>query len=493
MQSFPWHLGLLAPAFALILGTSPTAQISTLSEDDPPPPVQASTLSQNMLPMNSNPASPRLIANYQNYQSVIAQTVNMVRDPIAQNLAQRLGLNILNITWEDTGRYKGSAVGPNISDMTIQVQQRNPVNQRYELSLMPVIRHPNFADESADIPLDQFFLLVGNEKGQPLQRVTLRDFLGDLRRYLHSPGSWSGRQTSLLAQRDTHALVSAQACFLPIPQQGKADFNPVLFNYQSYKDNPAVLTILATREGTSVTVIDNQRDGFEAGQTWGQRLFFNKNGQRASLTGQRLSDFQGGQAPTGDRPGGETSADEGLNMVLLIQVPLKQKELPRSLSYEMTDAMPTMAAPAAKQRSDVEAAVIGHGAVEGPFTEIDNLGIERDPRFPIRVTVQFYKATSNGVVSNQDMEEIHQQIARVYADADYTGSLVVSGDTGRPTEYDGSKQEPPGWWADFWQRHEQNTGQSREEALEMLRRLRGEAWMPQNPQELRRELRNLQP
>ncbi len=180
-------------------------------------------------------------------------------------------------------------------------------------------------------------------------------------------------------------------------------------------------------------------------------------------------------------------------MVLLIQVPLKQKPRPRSPSFGTTEAMPLMAAPAAEARSDVEAAVIGHGAVEGPFTEIDNLAIERDPNFPIRVTVQFYKATSNGVVSPQDMEAIHQQIARVYADADYTGSLVVSGDTGRPTEYEGTKQEPPDWWEEFWQRHEQNTGQSREEALEMLRRLRGEQWMPQNTQELHRELRHLRP
>ena len=86
-------------------------------------------------------------------------------------------------------------------------------------------------------------------------------------------------------------LVSAQACFLPVPNQGSAEFNPVLFNYQSAKDDPAVLTILASREGTSVTVIDNQRDGFQTRGVWGQRLFFNQNGERASFTGQRLSDF----------------------------------------------------------------------------------------------------------------------------------------------------------------------------------------------------------
>ncbi|PSN16060.1 hypothetical protein C7293_04195 [filamentous cyanobacterium CCT1] len=398
---------------------------------------------------------------YSRDRQVIERTQAMVYDPIARQLAESFDLNVLNVTWEDTGRFYGSAVGPNISDMTIQVQQRDPDTGRYQLHLMPVIRHPNFEDLSADIPLENFLVLVGNERGEDLRRVPLNEVLGDLRRYLHESESWAGRRQSLLAPRDSHVLVSAQACFLPIPQSGLATFNPVLFNYQSRPGDPAVLTILATREGTSVTVIDNQRDGFEAGQTWGQRLFFNKNGERASFTGQRLSDFQTqpGDADS-SRPGGEVvEADEGLNMVLLIQVPLKQ-QTPVRQSFDSGIA-PLAAAPAmesSRAPSDVEAAVIGRGAVEGPFTEIDNLAIERDPDYPIRVTVQFYKATSNGVVSEADMAEIRQQIDRVYADADYVGSLVVDGPSDgqgpargqRPTEHDGPKDEPPDWWQRFW-------------------------------------------
>jgi hypothetical protein len=391
------------------------------------------------------------------YQQVIERTQNMVTDPVARRLAAAMSLNILNVTWEDTGRFYNSAVGPNISDMTIQVQQQDPATGRYQLYLMPVIRHPNFEDLSADIPLDNFFLLVGNEKGGDLQRVALEDVLTDLRRYLHNPDSWPGRAQSLLApERDSHVLVSAQACFLPIPQEGTATFNPVLFNYQSRPDDPAVLTILATREGTSVTIIDNQRDAFEAGQTWGQRLFFNKNGERASFTGQRLSDFQSEQTsdPVSTRPGDDTTVEDqdGLNMVLLIQVPLKQRE-PMVYPSPMED-MVFLAAPEMEQMrgtSDVEEAVIGHGEVEGPFTEIDNVPIERDPDYPIRVTVQFYKATSNGVVSEADVAEIRQQIDRVYDDADYVGSLVVDGPSDRPTEHDGPKEEPPEWWEQFWE------------------------------------------
>jgi hypothetical protein len=266
-------------------------------------------------------------------------------------------------------------------------------------------------------------------------------------------------------------LVSAQACFLPVPKQGKATFNPVLFNYQSRKGDPAVLTILATREGTSMTVIDNVRDAFAEGAAWGQRLFHNAAGQRASLTGQRLSDFQ---AAGGDRTGGPARG-AGLSMVLLIQVPLKQRS-PMRLNDYAGGGLAAAPVAEAKSRapSDVEAAVIGHGDMEGPFTEIDNLPIERDDRFPVRVTVQFYKATSNGVVSPGDIQAIKSEIDRVYAASDAVGSLVTEGRTGRATEYEGAKVQPIGWWQEFWRRHRENTGDSPDAAIRKLRRLLGD-------------------
>jgi hypothetical protein len=126
--------------------------------------------------------------------------------------------------------------------------------------------------------------------------------------------------------------------------------------------------------------------------------------------------------------------------------------------------------------SDVEEAVIGHGKVEGPFTEIDGLEIERDDKYPVRVTVQFYKATSNGVVSEQDMTDLAEQINKVYKQAEYVGSLVVEGPTGRPTESRGMHVEPPHWWDVFWKRHCENTGQTREQAIDMLSKLLGQSW-----------------
>ncbi len=204
---------------------------------------------------------------------------------------------------------------------------------------MPVIRYPNFSDQSADMKLDNFVLKVGNQAGKSLQRVPLRQVLKNLRKYLSKSESWKGAQKSLLAKRDAHVLVSAQASFLPIPKSGKAEFNPVFFNYQSYEGNPAVLTILATREGTSITVIDNKRDAFKAGQNWGQRLFFNQQGKRASLTGERASDFKASQRQSSTSAPNEAE-EKGLNLVMLIQIPLKQKQPLASVDQELILAEP---------------------------------------------------------------------------------------------------------------------------------------------------------
>ena len=419
------------------------------------------------------------------YRDVIVRTESMVNDPDVLEAAHTWGMDVLNVTWEDTGRYSDSAVGPNISDMTIQMQWMNPIDGSTELHLMPVIRFPNFSDVTGDIPPEAFSMKVGNQDDLPLEDITLKDFLKNPVAYLSDPGSWNGGARPLYSgNRDSHVLVSAQACFLPIPEDGMATFNPVLFNYQSMRDDPAVLTVLVTREGSSVTVIDNVRDSFEAGWSWGQRLFHNANGEKASLTGRRLSDFMADGSDAEENPESEGKPDiagdtEGLNMVLLVQIPLKQKNPPRVGMFAGGDMMYNESAvpmSPAEMESDVEEAVIGHGELEGPFVEIDGQKIKRDPRFPVRVTVQFYKATSNGVVSESDMAEIARQIATVYAQADYVGSLVTGDRSGRPTDWEGDHDEPPFWWDDFWARHWMNTGLTREETIRLLKERFGAGW-----------------
>lgn len=384
----------------------------------------------------------------QDFRSTISRVEQMVWDSSIQSMVQRQGLNVVNVTWEDTGRDKGSSVGPNISDMTIGI--RDPSGA---LHPMPVVRFDNFSDKTADVSTSNFFLRVGNERGAALHNISLSQFLQSPTSYLHYPSSWANPLRSLWASRDSHVLVSAQACFLPIPREGNATFTPVLYNYQSYPGNPAVLTITATREGTSTQVVENK------GGYLSEELTFNQNGWRAPFTAARFSDWQ---AQTGSNMTESQAQDAGMNVVLVIQVPLKQRApAPVYYGYEDDNYAKggySMAAPMAEAAgqggSDVETAVIGHGPVEGEFVEINGLSIERDPRYPVRVTVQFYKATSNGIASEADIRAIRSEIDHVYANADYVGSLVTGGYTGRPTEWvqpQPPRPQPQATWADnYW-------------------------------------------
>ena len=99
------------------------------------------------------------------YRDCIESSAAMVANGTARKLAKKQGLNILNVTWEDTGRFKGSCVGPNISDMTIQVEHEG------KLTCMPVIRFPNFSDKSADLKLDA---LVAGTSFSPSHTCTTR-------------------------------------------------------------------------------------------------------------------------------------------------------------------------------------------------------------------------------------------------------------------------------------------------------------------------------
>ncbi len=388
-------------------------------------------------------------ATLQAFRQAIGATVEMPSNQALQQRANALGLNVLNVLWEDTGRFGGSAVGPNISDVTLQV--REPIGGGTRTHLLPVIRFPNFSDKTADIDASKLWIKVGNQhQGGQVVSVPLTEVLSHLREYVSDPDSIVG-DGNLLAKRDTHFLVSAQHVFVPIPKQGKAEFNPVIYNYQSSVGNPAVMTILASRQGAAMAVIENN-GGDQSLQGWGQQLFFNNHGQKTTFTAERKSDVKA-RIEAGNATAQDAGAlDDGAEMLLIIQVPLKHKESELRMmegagsggGFDDAMAMPWEAmemapAPTAKRGgavSDVENAVIGHGEDLGPIAEGKKMKLERDERFPVRVTVQFYKATSNGVISDADLKDVKDQIDKVYAKGDYVGSLVVpEGARHRPTDW----------------------------------------------------------
>lgn len=351
-----------------------------------------------------------------------------------ENVAQlrTLGLQLSHVRSEDGVRSSDAAAGPASGDTTIQVQSRR--HGQLFATCMPALRFPGLAERSADLPLAAIRLRVGNHRGEPPRTIGLRDYLGDLRTHLTRPDSWAGADTSLLATRDSHAQVRAQACLLPVPRVGLASFTPVVFDHLSRVGAPATLAILATREGTSATVLDHRRDRTRLGLAVGQRLLFNLGGQRAPFTGAR----------TGEPLSPGTGPGAGVPAALLIQVPLRQPPPPpdRFAGWGIL--------PMEQERGIrvAESAVIGHAELEGPYIEIDDLAIERDDRHPIHVTVQIYHPTCEAVLGEDALVELGAQIERMYVDADAVGSLVDPGDTGivrEPDDAGADTRKPPGW------------------------------------------------
>lgn len=378
------------------------------------------------------------------FAETIARVTSMPQNAELQRQAQAMGLNVVNVMWEDTGRFQGSSVGPNISDLTLQVRETT-ANGQVRTHLLPVIRHPNFSDRTADVRANRFWVRVGNHRpgsDNELHSVPLREVLGNLRAYLSDPQSLLG-DGDFTAERDTHYLVSAQHVFVPLQSEGRSEFNPVLYNYQSQPGSPAVMTLLITRQGTSATIIQN-RSGDQSFQGWGQQLFFNHAGQRTVFTAERRSAVQRRIESGGATSQDQGALEEGADMMMIVQIPLRHRNRPRfqamaegAMMAPTTQSMRRSGRPSMRQeQSDVEQAVIGHGDDLGRFDEMGGLRLVRDDRFPVRVTVQFYRATSNGVISAADLRDVKRQIDRVYEDGDFVGSLVVpEGDRARPTEW----------------------------------------------------------
>ncbi len=429
--------------------------------------------------------------------NVVEAVSRMAGDQRACSLFRARGLDVLSLTWEDTGRAKNSCWGPNISDLTIQVLDQMRDRQAIAPGCfqgsgrsgwcMPVVRHPNFADVSCDVPIERLKVLVGNEHGTALQAIDLGTYLRSFASYQASP---TGRlKGSLIGERDHAVLVSAQACYLPIPHGGEATFAPVLFNYQSAPGAPAVLTLVVTPEGTSAQAITNS-PAASAGVWHGQRLYHNHAGARAPLSARRLSDV-GASTPSGHAVAADSAAAAGMSMVMVIQIPLVH---PEQRSMDEDCAAGAMPAPAAAncakdmKESRSESAVVQSGPVEGPWIGLDGCTIERDWRFPIRATVQFYQATDSAEVVPADVDRLAKAIDRIYLSADAVGSLVTDGATGRPTEHSAAPAWPQPFWRSVCEDYTTRTGESWQVALARVHARLGADWEPVDARELKNAL-----
>ena len=397
------------------------------------------------------------------FADIVAGVLKMPLDPETKKELAQYGLDVMNVTWEDTGRSPNSSYGPNISDLTLVCDGGS--------SPLPVIRPPNFKDITADIPIDRIPIVVGNQVpgvdirtgGAPLKTtITLKQYLSEIGLFLSKPVPG----LSLIAERDTHVLMSAQSCVLPVIPGRETDFHVRLYNYQSTDANPAVLVIVATQNGTSAQVVGTKTTD----------VYFNLGGQKAPFIAQRLKDYRIEKGDTNTSK--DMSADEALeNTVMVIQVPLVVPP-PPSRSYESSGSLsmyrslsvtsksvlqPASFSFGARDRdrdrdrpADMEHAIVKVGDGQGPFPELNGKTIKRDTRYPVRLTLQFYKASSSAKLTPEHASDIALQILNAKKIADRVGSLVTDPNSGRITApitlqplapRDGMKESGP---VSFW-------------------------------------------
>src|SRR5665648_121651 len=390
----------------------------------------------------------------------IEEVSNLQRNAQLNQFARNYQLNIQTISWEDTARLKNSSSGPNISDLTLALA----AGKNKDCTLLPMIRQPNFADVTADLSIDKFALSVGNERGlSTLTRVSLKDYLVDAKQYLvKSNGSATNDKVGNLyvAARDGHILTSAQFCILPL-SNGLCEFNVSLFNYQSTKANPAVLVIVASSQGTSAQVVVD-------GTT---RLYFNRNGQAANFQATRLKDDRQAR---GKALEGKMDLDEQeRNVIFVYQVPLKPKRVEaRSQMFDcclesMNSQLSAQCASYCDDESNemmlqecsaqfepqsstfskkikrsnssrlkrgMDDAMLKAGEGHSEYFGVADYELERDARFPIRCTLQYYKVTDSANIPESTFQEMKEKIHKAMTSGVATGSLVIEGNTGRVTE-----------------------------------------------------------
>jgi hypothetical protein len=377
---------------------------------------------------------------------------NLASNNKVKSFVKSYGMDIMNVAWEDTGRTKGSCFGPNISDMTLNVNGSN----------MPIIRKQNFSDITSDQDIMDFNLIVGNESNSEKKMVSLKEYLENIHIYTKND-----QLKSMYLERDSKILTSSQACILPL-ENNEVEFNIKLFNYQSLNE-PAVLVIVASSEGTSAQIVTGSES----------TLYFNKNQQNANFIAERLSDDRKRRGVSLEGP--MTNEEKQRNALFVFQIPLKVISRKTSfwdgnegmiqdnmnenyISYggyfggnegcnidisnkyggyfgsnEGCNIDNDIFEPKIKRSINYskgfENAVIKTSTGFGKFIGTDNKFLERDPKLPIRCTIQYYKVTDTTDISEAMIKEITDQINKQYnlTSLDNKGSLVT-GISNRITE-----------------------------------------------------------
>jgi hypothetical protein len=313
--------------------------------------------------------------------------------------AARRGIEVVDVLREAAARAQPGA--PDFREPTIGMEVRVPGGDKpLAAVLAPVFRHPLAAP--LEVRLDRFFLRVGNQHGEPLRTVPLGPFLSDLGRYVTSPASLTGtaslgERVSLVSPRDSRVYVDVQAAIIPVPLRGRASVRPVVFASGAAPRSPALLAVVASREGTSVHVIENRPEDRSISGV-GQALDFNEGGDRQAFA-------IGGRS---------------VQTILVVQVPLASGHI--EVHGDATSKVP-VSAPLPAPGNDGEPR--GAPVSGGPFVEGYGDRIERDESRVLRATVLLLYPVTDSDLSDSDWESIAGRLRAMASRPESAGTALL--------------------------------------------------------------------
>jgi hypothetical protein len=323
----------------------------------------------------------------------------------SRDLCARHGLNVSSLTWEDTGRWKNSCVGPNISDMTLLTK----------CSTCPIITNTtNYKDKTNDVAMSNFTVVVGNEKNNSRTRISLKEYLENISSYLPN----CREKFSLFANRDTHVLCKSQCCVLPL-NNGSVEFAVNLYNYQSQGDESAVLTVVASQHGTSSCLVSRGKS----------KLYFNDNGTARWFSAKRLADVRSEANNVNNKINSfseMTTEEKADNILMVFQIPLVIKNNSRMFecSFECSAVSSNSKSIYQERSRGMDFAQIGTGSSDGQYPMVNRV-LVRDENFPIRCTYQYYRVTDMSELMESDVSDISKQLSQVERFSTSSGSLVT--------------------------------------------------------------------
>lgn len=401
-------------------------------------------------------------------QTDLASTVQglLRNSDVAKHMVSH-GMFLKTVSWEDTARTKGSCFGPNISDMTLATFKNG------KRSLMPFVScGGNFEDKTLDVPIDQFFVPIHNfvDGAKKGEKISLKDFLKRLPEFTKND-----KMENMFLDRDERIMVKTQACFLPCDEGDNIEFGVQMFNYQSYNSSPAVMTIMVSKDGTSVQVLGSENE----------LLYFNQMGNAHQFNAERLGDVRTrrtGIKHSAVKSSKDMSSDEKEENVLMIfQIPLKVEKKTRGMyggsststsnvyygddceeecesvgdsmvfggdSSDSDDDLPVKSSMRRSVKESVkiekddgtDMAVLSLGEEKGKYKgTVGDFKVIRDERFPIRCTFQYYRVCKTNMLQASVIEDIAHQLKKVEEVATGKGSHVLSTDHTRLTKPDLSK------------------------------------------------------